>query len=239
MKDIWISLLPSSPSKTKTETDAAINFLIVIIDYLQDLFHNQIFCLDQISEFLRPTELIITFEHVLQILKIGNIFSKILEKQPLLEKLILFLTTIPKFQYDISKSNFINILTCLYNDRFLFRAYINKDDFMKNVFQKLILEDRKEIFFHFMDNLYFDAIFNSVNEFRRKMLKNIIDYFSSKMGSNKVIDNEYDIKCIAAFLKTLIKLMCYEKIMNFSTFFEESLQFEIKDFSSILFVKVI
>ena len=142
MKDIWISLQPSSPSKTKTETDAAINFLIVIIDYLQDLFHNQVFCLDQISEFLRPTELITTFDHVLQILKIGNILSKLLEKQPLLEKLILFLTAIPKFQYDISKLNFINILTCLYNDRSLFRAYINKDDFMKNMFQKLILEDK-------------------------------------------------------------------------------------------------
>ena len=219
-----------------TQTNAIINYLLAIIDFIQDLFINKIL-LDEISEFLQPIKLIAIFEtYMLQLLNNDNSLSKFLEKQPILEKLILFIISLPKFEYNSTKSRFINILTRIYNVPLLFRLFTNKDDILNNIFHKLILEDKREIFYHFLDFLFPLTIYDLENEYRRRMLMSMINYFSSKIESNND-NNEYDIQCVAAFLKILIKLLCYDNIIDSKSLFEQNLQIEKCDL--ILFGKVI
>ena len=100
----------------------------------------------------------------------------------------------------------------------------------------MILEDKREIFYHFLDFLFPLTIYDLENEYRRRMLMSIINYFSSKIESNND-NNEYDIQCVAAFLKILIKLLCYDNIIDSKSLFEQNLQIEKCDL--ILFGKVI
>ena len=203
MINLFISLQPSS----FTKIDATINYLIAIIDFIKDLYLNNIL-LEDISEFLKPLELIKILEiNILQLINNGNVSAKFLEKQPLFEKLILFIISLPKYEYDLIKSRLFNILTQLYKVPLLFRLFTNKEDIMNNLFHKLILEDKREIFYHFLGVLYPLTIYDLDNEYRRRMLKSIKNYFSSKIESNND-DNEYDVQCVIKhFLSKIYNLI--------------------------------